>query len=294
MKVIVEDTVNQYETLFLTEDKGNFFRYTMMKPFEKMWQMMGVPLKAKEENGYDVLMATQMMGSLGLNETTRLKEGVVSLKEINALEIAEKTLAECLTYIENDGLKIKAEMLRLGMYIADSNSLSSLNDYCGFGGIPGFIYTTILPNDYNTPRIPSLIAHEFHHNVRLSYFDWKHGDITVGEYIIIEGLAESFAKEMYGEEWIGSWVKLEEDDLNYSIEVFKEALDIKGFAEVSSYLYGDTFAKEKGYTPVGLSDCAGYAVGYKAVQDYMKKHNISIMEATLLEEKEILQGCGLF
>ena len=61
MKVIVEDTVNQYETLFLTEDKGNFFRYTMMKPFEKMWQMMGVPLKAKEENGYDVLMATQMM-----------------------------------------------------------------------------------------------------------------------------------------------------------------------------------------------------------------------------------------
>ncbi|MFY8331011.1 hypothetical protein [Vagococcus carniphilus] len=61
MEVIVEDTVNQYETLFLTEDKENFFRYTMMKPFEKMWQMMGAPLKAKEENGYDVLMATQMM-----------------------------------------------------------------------------------------------------------------------------------------------------------------------------------------------------------------------------------------
>lgn len=294
MKIVIEDTIEQYETSLSLSDKANFYRYDMMKPFETMWQMMDVPLKAKEEGGYDVLMATQMMGYLDINESIQIKEGVEKLKQIDALRVAQKTLEECYIVIGKHNLKINAEELRFGMYLADPAVLSSQNNYCGFGGIPGFIHTTILPNDYNTPRLPSLIAHEFHHNVRMSYFDWKYGDITVGDYIIIEGLAESFAKEMYGEEWIGSWATLEENDLDYSIEVFKDALDVKGFAEVSSYLYGDTFAKEKGYAPVGLSDCAGYAVGYKAVQEYMRIHGVSIFEATRLEEKEILAGCGLF
>ncbi|MEG0733018.1 MAG: DUF2268 domain-containing putative Zn-dependent protease [Vagococcus sp.] len=294
MKLIIENTIEQYKTSLLQEEKADFYCYHMMKPFETMWQTMGVPLKAKDKGGYDVLMATGMMGYLNINQTTQVSEGIEKLEEIDALKTAEKTLTECLAVMDKHKLKINVDELYFGMYLADPAVLSSQNNYCGFGGIPGFIHTTILPNDYNTPRLPSLIAHEFHHNIRMSYFDWKYGDITVGDYIVIEGLAESFAKEMYGEEWIGSWATLEEDDLEYSIEVFKDALDIKGFAEVSSYLYGDTFAKEKGYSPVGLSDCAGYAVGYKVVQEFMKKNKVSIFEATLLEEKEILNGCGLF
>jgi len=216
MNIIIEDTIAQYEKLFsLKENKEHFFRNNMMRPFEKMWNMINVPLKATQKSG--------------------------------------------------------------------------------FGGIPGFIQCSIYPNSYNIPRIPALIAHEFHHNIRFSYFEWDYGNVTVGDYLIIEGLAESFAKELYGEKMLGPWVtSFDQQDLEYSKEVIKDALYTKGFAEVSSYMFGDNIAKEQGYQPVGLSPFAGYAVGYQAVQSFMKMNNVGIEEATILDTNEILKNCGLF
>lgn len=296
MKIIIEDTIEQYEKLFsMEEDKENFYRYSMMKPFEKMWNMINVPLKAKQPNGYDVMMATNMLGYLNVSDTQTGRQALENLKEIRALQTAQSTLNHCIDFIEKNNLNINADELRFGMYIADPKKLELQKGYCGFGGIPGFIQVSIYPNSYNIPRIPAVIAHEFHHNVRFSYFDWDHGDVTVGDYLIIEGLAESFAKELCGENLLGPWVtSFDKEDLEYSKEVIKDSLDIKGFAEVSSYMFGDTIAKEQGYQPVGLSPFAGYAVGYQAVQSFMETNNVGIEEATLLGTDEIISNCGLF
>ncbi|HHT7202320.1 DUF2268 domain-containing protein [Bacillus cereus group sp. TH204-1LC] len=296
MKIIIEDTIEQYEKLFsMEEDKENYYRYSMMKPFEKMWNMINVPLKAKKPNGYDVIMATDMLGYLNVSETETGRQALENLKEIQALQTAQNTLNHCIEFIEKNNININADELRFGMYIADPKKLELQKGYCGFGGIPGFIQVSIYPNSYNIPKIPAVIAHEFHHNIRFSYFDWDHGDVTVGDYLIIEGLAESFAKELYGEDLLGPWVtSFDKEDLEYSKEVIKDALDIKGFAEVSSYMFGDTIAKEQGYQPVGLSPFAGYAVGYQAVQSFMETNNVGIEEATLLGTDEILSNCELF
>ncbi|MGN7402299.1 DUF2268 domain-containing protein [Cytobacillus praedii] len=296
MKIIIEDTVEQYENLFsIEEDRENFYRYSMMKPFGKMWNTINVPLKAKQPNGYDVMMATTMLGYLNVSDTEMGRRALEKLKEIQALQTAQNTLKDCVNFIEENNLKVNADELRFGMYIADPKKLELQKGYCGFGGIPGFIQVSIYPNSYNIPRLPAVIAHEFHHNIRFSYFDWDHGNVTVGDYLIIEGLAESFAKELYGEALLGPWVtSLDKEDLEYSKEVIKDALDVKGFAEVSSYMFGDTIAKEQGYQPVGLSSFAGYAVGYQAVQSFMKENNVGIREASLLSTDEILSNCGLF
>lgn len=296
MKIIIEDTIEQYEKLFsMEEDKENFYRYSMMKPFEKMWNMINVPLKAKQPNGYDVIMATNMLGYLNVSDTETGRRALENLNEIQALQTAQSTLNHCIDFIEKNNINISADELRFGMYIADPKKLELQKGYCGFGGIPGFIQVSIYPNSYNIPRLPAVIAHEFHHNIRFSYFDWDHGNVTVGDYLIIEGLAESFAKELYGEDLLGPWVtSFDKEDLEYSKEVIKDALDIKGFAEVSSYMFGDTIAKEQGYQPVGLSPFAGYAVGYQAVQSFMETNNVGIVEATLLGTDEILSNCGLF
>ena len=296
MKVIIEDTIKQYEELFsIEEDRENFYRYSMMKPFEKMWNMINVPLKATQPNGYDVIMATNMLGYLDVSDTRNGRQALENLKSIHILQTAKSTLKQCINFIEKNNLNINADELIFGMYIADPKKLELQKGYCGFGGIPGFIQVSVYPNDYNIPRIPAVIAHEFHHNIRFSYFDWDHGDVTVGDYLIIEGLAESFAKELYGENLLGPWVtSFDKDDLEYSKEVIQDALDIKGFAEVSSYMFGDTIAKEQGYQPVGLSPFAGYAVGYQAVQSFMENNNVTIKEATLLSTNEILSNCGLF
>lgn len=296
MKIIIEDTMKQYESLYsMDEGREEFFRYSMMKPFEKMWNMFNVPLKAKDPKGYDVIMATDMLGYLSVSDIKAGEKALEGLKEIQALQIAQNTLNRCVDFTEEHNLKINADELRFGMYIADPQKLALQKGYSGFGGIPGFIQVSIYPNAYNIPKIPALIAHEFHHNIRFSYFDWNHGNVTVGEYLIIEGLAESFARELFGEALLGPWVtSLDKEDLEYSTEVIGDALDVKGFAEVSSYMFGDIIAKEQGYQPVGLSTCAGYAVGYQAVQSFMKSNNVGISEATLLGTEEILGNCGLF
>ncbi|PCK20126.1 hypothetical protein CEY02_14805 [Bacillus pumilus] len=296
MKIIIEDTIEQYKKLFsMKENKEHFFQYTMMKPFEKMWNMINVPLKAKQPNGYDVLMATNMLGYLDVSDTQNGRQALDSLEEIQALQTANLTLNNCMDYMKKQNLHINANELRFGLYMADPKKLELQKGYCGFGGIPGFIQVSIYPNSYNIPRIPSVIAHEFHHNIRFSYFEWDHGNVTVGDYLIIEGLAESFAKELYGEHLLGPWAtSFDKRDLEYSKEVIKDALHTKGFAEVSSYMFGDTIAIEQGYQPVGLSPFAGYAIGYQAVQSFMKNNHVGIGEATLLGTDEILRNCELF
>ncbi|MBX0319203.1 MULTISPECIES: DUF2268 domain-containing protein [Shouchella] len=296
MKIVIENTIEQYEKLFsMKEEKENYFRYSMMAPFEKMWNAINVPLKANQPNGYDVIMATKMLGYLDITETEMGKGALEQLREVQALQTAYDTLNHCVEFIQENKLKITTDELKFGMYIADPKKLELQKGYCGFGGIPGFIQVSIFPSSYNVPKIPAVIAHEFHHNLRFSYFDWDHGNVTVGDYLIIEGLAESFAKELYGKDLLGPWVtSFDKEDLEYSTEIIKDALTVKGFAEVSSYMFGDTIAKEQGYQPVGLSPFAGYAVGYQAVQSFMKANNVGIGEATLLSAEEILNNCGLF
>lgn len=293
----IVDTISQYDELLEIQDlekRKDYFRYEMMKPFKQMWSLINVPLKAKQQNGYDVVMASKMLGFADVSDDKNIREGLHILKENNAYTVAENTLKHCIAKANNAGLEVNAAEIKFGLYVSDPEKLKLQKGYTGFGGIPGFITVNIYPNDYNLPKIPAVIAHEFNHNIRFSYFDWDHGNVTVGDYLVIEGLAESFANELYGTEQLGPWVtSMDKEELEYSTEVISEALNVKGFAEVSSYMFGDEIAAQEGYQPVGLPFCAGYAVGYKAVQAYMKKHNKTIYEATLTSTDEIINGCGL-
>ncbi|GKV57653.1 hypothetical protein NCCP2222_36000 [Sporosarcina sp. NCCP-2222] len=298
MKIMIENTIEQYDTLFAlhtNEERENYFSYSMMRPFEKMWKLIGVPLKAREKNGYDVLMASQMLGFAGIHDGKTGQSALQKLKEMDALKVAEETIEHCVAISAEHGLRLKEEMIRFGVYLADHEKLQNQNGYTGFGGIPGYVIAMIDPNDYNIPRFSSLIAHEFHHNLYFSYFDWNHGDITVGEYLVIEGLADSFATALYGERHLGPWVTaIDSEELEYSMAVIGEALHQKGFGVVSAYMFGDEHAKKEGYPPVGLSAGAGYAVGYHVVQSFMKRTGTTIWEATLLGAEAIIEGCGLF
>lgn len=294
----VMDTLSQYGELLEIQDlekRKDYFRYEMMEPFKQMWNLINVPLKAKQQNGYDVIMASKMLGFADVSDDENIREGLSILRENNSYAVAENALKNCIAKANNAGLKINADEIKFGLYISDPEKLKLQKGYTGFGGIPGFITVNIYPNDYNLPKIPAVIAHEFNHNIRFSYFDWDHGNVTVGDYLVIEGLAESFAKELYGSEQIGPWVtNMDKEELKYSIEVIGESLDIKGFAEVSSYMFGDEIAAQEGYQPIGLPFCAGYAVGYKTVQSFMEKNNKTIYEVTLASTDEIINGSGLF
>jgi uncharacterized protein YjaZ len=96
--------------------------------------------------------------------------------------------------------------------------------------------------------------------------------VTVGEYIVGEGLAESVATELYGEGVVGFYVTdLDEAELERARRVLGGALDLTGFDEVRSCMFGDALARYMGLPPAGVPDYAGYAVGYRLVQRYLRR-----------------------
>lgn len=187
-------------------------------------------------------------------------------------------------------LKVKEYMFTL-MLADPSSPYSVMNDgYCGDGGIPGYIFGSLVPSETTKTRIPVVLAHETNHNVRFQYIKWSN-EISLAEYMICEGLAENFAVKLYGEENLGPWVsKTDQEMLNEYIKpLIQDALEVQGFDNITSYMYGDEMAKLQNYIPVGMPYCAGYACGYYMVKYYLDKTGKDIVDATILPAEEILK-----
>lgn len=80
----------------------------------------------------------------------------------------------------------------------------------------------------------------------------------------------------------------------YIKPIIYDGLDVQGLENLNAYLYGDEMAALQNYPPVGLPYCAGYACGYYFVKHFLKKTGKSIIEATLLPAKEILDAAEDF
>lgn len=171
----------------------------------------------------------------------------------------------------------------------EASPMMRINEnYSGDGGVPGYIFLSLVPNKYTINRIASAMAHECNHNIRYQFVDWEMGSLK--EMIVAEGLAENFAEKMFGQENIGPWVtKNDLETLNTIIKPkLKDSLSINNMQEAMPYLYGDEITKMQGGNPVGLPYASGYTCGYHLIKYYLKKTGMSIEEATLKTADEIL------
>ncbi|MGN0279115.1 MAG: DUF2268 domain-containing protein [Lachnospiraceae bacterium] len=275
------------------DKKDDIYRYEFMQKFEKKWEMYHCPLKAKQLGGYDVVMASGMLGYLLPQKIGKKEEAYID-------ELAdEKLWAACAASIEKSlmqfvdmGIDLRVKEYLFTLALADPESPYSImcDNYSGDGGIPGYIFGSLVPSAFTKSRMPIALAHETNHNVRFQYIKWSN-DISLGEYMICEGLAENFAVYLYGEENIGPWVsKTDEETLNEYIKpLMQNSLDVSGFDDITAYMYGDEIAKMRNYVPAGMPYCAGYACGYHMVKYYLEKTGKSIIEATILPAEEILK-----
>lgn len=166
----------------------------------------------------------------------------------------------------------------------------------GYSGaqVPGYIVLPIWPNDYNLVRISAALVHEFNHRVRLTYEPWL-ATTTVGQYIVLEGLAESFAEELYGREYVGPWVSgLNTEEVERSKTILGQALAISGFNKIRAYIFGDEVSQQWGGPALGLPHCAGYNIGYQVVQAYLQRTGKTATEATFIHYDEIIAKSGFF
>ncbi|WP_265458996.1 DUF2268 domain-containing protein [Enterococcus sp. HY326] len=278
-----------------TEDD---FRYQLMAPLEKMWQYLNAPLKPKSLGGYDVVMASEMMGIWTPRKSNQLiADKLEKLVATNIFTEAPAVLRQGISAFAEIGYQIPVTEIVVTILLGDSEKsiLMASEGYSGFGGIPGFIFLVVVPNHFNQSRLKSALAHELNHNVRFTYAPFNHGDVSVEEYLVIEGLAEVFAEKLYGIDQRGPWVQnFTEKELADSIDVMKAGRQARGFEQVAAYMYGDAVAKAQGYAPVGLSRNAGYTVGYHLVKKYLKNTGASIEKATLTPSAEIIKESKIF
>lgn len=158
--------------------------------------------------------------------------------------------------------------------------------YTGFGGSPGTIMMIALPDAYNLPRLATMAAHEAHHQVRLTWEPWVPETITVGQYLVLEGLAEAFAAELLGEETLGPWTSAVPDaELARHKPALRAALEQPG--DPRPYMFGDWAAEVGGYEPRGFPDFIGYTAGYHLVRAALAELHLTATEATYLPWHDI-------
>lgn len=186
--------------------------------------------------------------------------------------------------------RIPLEQVVFGLYVADMSASPQAHGYTGFGGIPGWIMTVYgTPDEYNLQRVEAATVHELHHNIlgAANPQALNMMQVTVGGYMVAEGLAESFAAALYGEDKVGPWVtELDEAGLEETKRTFRAGLAVTGFDQVRRYIFGDAAA--------GLPQYAGYALGYRTVQAYLRRTGSSVVQATFVPAATIVRESGFF
>lgn len=277
--------------LAAADKKDDIYRYDMMMPFKGKWDCYHIPIKPKYPGGYDIIMANNRLGLMPPSEIDKsFEEQIEQLSDEKIWESCQSAIETALSRFEEQGVELKVQEYLYSIFLANpKNAYTVMNEgYCGDGGIPGYIMGWLIPSKETIERLPSALAHETNHNVRYQHIKWTN-DVNLGEMIVSEGLAENYATTIFGEEYLGPWVTKTDMELMPLIkEIIHEGLNVTGFDNITSYLYGDEMAEIQHFPKVGLPYCAGYATGYYLINYYLEKTNIPIEKATILPAKDIL------
>lgn len=285
MEIIIHDTFSLYQEMIKLpkEERGSFYENKLMEPFQPMIKIMNMPANP------------EVMGCLPLmGRDLEAEEMLTKLKAADAWETARKALVTAVERFLAAGVAVPEKVV-LGIFLGNPEFLANNGGITGFGGIPGYIQVVITPDEKSLALLPSIVAHEFHHNVLFHNAKWNFMEVTVAKYLAVEGLAESFAESIYGYEYLGPWIKgLKGEKLEKARKTTGEALNVKGFNEVRRYIFGDMLTNYEGAESSGIPPYSGYAVGYHAVQAFLKNTGVSIEQATVLEGEEIMERSEYF
>jgi hypothetical protein len=130
---------------------------------------------------------------------------------------------------------------------------------------------------------------ELNHNLRYrpGGVVWSPMTVTVGEHVVSEGLADAFARQLYGDlghTRIG--VPHLSDDAVFDKVV--TGLDVTGMRNFTAWVHGDASARRHGADPVGLPTGAGYAAGNRLVDTYLAATGRTAAEAVHVPSAEII------
>ncbi len=300
MKFNILDTEATYRRLLeidSAEERERIFCVELVEPFQGVVNIMG------SGDGLAAFKQWGMSPEQFREDNREHMRGVLdALATADAWNRAAKSLEVGYAAFAPVADRIPTEAITFGLLVAELGGPVEGMGYTGFGGIPGWIMTVYgIPNAENLAKVEACTVHELHHNLSAAISGtamnaWKDFmSVTVADYMLAEGQAESFAAELYGEESTGPWVNdFDESRLEETKAIFKAGLKRSGFNTIRGYIFGGEIAAEHGFDAVNVPLYAGYALGYRLMQAYLKNTGKSLVEATLVPTDEIIVGSGYF
>lgn len=284
------DVESIYRRLLDTPDadkRAELFRQEVVEPFSGLVQVFG---------GGDPLQSFAMWGmtpeQFGGENAAVMRQTVDILAAHNAWSRAAQSLEKGRDAFATFADRIPTQDVVFGLLVADMGKMPISYGYSGFGAIPGWIMTVYdKPDAYNLERVEAATVHELHHNILAATLGGRGLISDLATYMISEGLAESFAAELYGEEKTGPWASaFDESKLAAAKQLLGGALDETNFNKMRLYIFGDTMSGQN----LGVPDFAGYALGYRVVQAYLKRTGKTVPEATFVPAREIIAESEFF
>ncbi|MCK9253788.1 MAG: DUF2268 domain-containing putative Zn-dependent protease [Clostridiales bacterium] len=286
MKIDVLDTNACYRTMLRQPEnkRDAYFIRQMLDPFAPLFAMTQLPMSPKA------------LGCLALSG--RDEEALQMLDRLSRADVWTSAGTACARTgkaCRDAGLQVP-DSLKLGILLGDPEQQSLNGGYTGIGSLPGFILIIVAPDAANLAKIPACVAHECHHNIPFNNLTWHFMDVTLRQYLAIEGLADSLATSLYGADSLGTWVTgASGEDLALARDVIGAHLDTAGFMAVRPYMYGDHPMIQSDKV-TGIPYCGGYAVGFHAVQAWLNVSGQTAAEATraFIDGADIVGQSGYF
>ena len=171
----------------------------------------------------------------------------------------------------------------------DDYFMGPARGFTGNGSMTGFIALTVWPTDENLGRLEAAATHELHHNLRYAPGGvvWNPASVMVGEQIVSEGLADAFARELFGD--IGytpmGAAHLHDDDV---FDKVVSGLRVDGMQNFTAWVHGDEAARRFGAELMGVPTGAGYAVGNRLVDAFLQSTGMSASQALHVDSHEVI------
>ncbi len=238
-------------------------------------------------------MALDLFGGERRAQTATL---IDNLAAQHAWEQFEQALNDAKAAFAFSAERIPLDTVQAALLVGDLSANPLDRGYTGFGGIPGWLMTIYSEaNAYNLPRLKGATVHELHHNVRSVVAPINFMQVTLAYYMIMEGLAEAFAAELYGEDVVGYYVtEFSDGAIEQARRVIGGALAVTGFNVVRGYIFGDALAETYGFPKSGVPNYAGYAIGYRVMRQWLKRTGKTVVEATFLPAEQIIAESRYF
>lgn len=240
----------------------------------------------------DVIALHHQAGSFRLDiDDARYLSAVETMAEADIWARAATALDDAVTVQRAATPDITVPDIVVYLVLGNPDDASFMDDALGMsanGSVTGYLWINLWPSDQILEQIEAIAVHELNHNLRYANRVWDPATVTVGEQIVGEGLADAFARQLYGE--LGySRIGLPALHDDAAFAKVLTGLGITGMEKFTSWVHGDAIAQRYGAAPVGLPTGAGYAAGNRLVDAYLAATGLTPAEALLADRDDVLR-----